>query len=81
MTALTVSEALSRIEADSLDHIFPGSWIGANLLDRGGRSSVGIPLETREVFDAAQGVAEENRRLALEELLIAEEQMVLVVRS
>jgi len=76
MTALTVSEALSRIEADSLDHIFPGSWIGANFDVWIGAAEDNQAweylLETREVFDAAQGVAEENRRLALEELLIAE---------
>ncbi len=28
--ALTMSEALARVEAQPLDHIFPGSWIGAN---------------------------------------------------
>jgi len=30
MTALTVREALSRIQPEPLDHIFPGSWINAN---------------------------------------------------
>jgi alpha-amylase/alpha-mannosidase (GH57 family) len=30
MAALTVKEALERIDAEPLDHIFPGSWINAN---------------------------------------------------
>ncbi len=30
MRALTVTEALERVEPQRLDHIFPGSWINAN---------------------------------------------------
>ena len=30
MEALTVTEALRRVEPRPLDHIFPGSWINAN---------------------------------------------------
>ncbi len=76
MTALTVSEALGRIDADPLDHIFPGSWINANfdvwIGAEEDNQAWEFLLAAREAFDAAQGVAEENRRLAFEELLIAE---------
>ena len=76
MTALTVSEALERIEAEPLDHIFPGSWISANfdvwIGAEEDNQAWECLLETRGAFDAAQGVAEENKRLALEELLISE---------
>jgi hypothetical protein len=76
MAALTVSEALTRIKADPLDHIFPGSWISANFdvwigAEEDNQAWEWL-LETREAFEAAQGLTEENRRLALEELLIAE---------
>src|SRR5260370_5510360 len=30
MTAVTVSEAIQKVESAHLDHIFPGSWINAN---------------------------------------------------
>jgi hypothetical protein len=71
-----VSEALTRIKADPLDHIFPGSWISANFdvwigAEEDNQAWEWL-LETREAFEAAQGLTEENRRLALEELLIAE---------
>ncbi len=76
MAALTVSEALAQAEADALDHIFPGSWINANFdvwigAEEDNQAWESL-LETREAFDAAKGITEENRRLALEELLIAE---------
>src|SRR5690606_35295951 len=32
MTAVTVSEALARVPAQELTHIFPGSWINANFV-------------------------------------------------
>jgi alpha-amylase/alpha-mannosidase (GH57 family) len=76
MTALTVSEALGRIDAEPLDHIFPGSWINANFdiwIGAGEDNQAWeCLLAAREAFDAAQGITEENRRLAFEELLIAE---------
>ena len=76
MAALTVSEALGRIDAQPLDHIFPGSWINANLdvwIGAGEDNQAWESLlAARETFDAAQGIAEEKRRLAFEELLIAE---------
>jgi len=76
MSALTVSEALGRIDADPLDHIFPGSWINANFdiwIGAGEDNQAWESLlAAREAFDAAKGVAEEKRSLAFEELLIAE---------
>jgi len=76
LTALTVSEALSRIEAETIGNIFPGSWIGANFDVWIGAAEDNEAwewlLEAREAFEDAQGVSEENRRLAMEELLIAE---------
>ncbi len=76
MTALTVSEALARIEPDPLDHIFPGSWISANfdvwIGAEEDNQAWEYLRETREAYDAAQGISEENRKLAFEELLIAE---------
>jgi alpha-amylase/alpha-mannosidase (GH57 family) len=76
MTALTVREALSRIQPEPLDHIFPGSWINANFDVWIGAEEDNHAweylLEARETFDGATGVTEENRRLAFEELLIAE---------
>jgi len=76
MTALTVSEALTRIQAEPLDHIFPGSWINANfdvwIGAEEDNQAWDYLLEARETFDRVTGVSEENRRLAFEELLIAE---------
>jgi alpha-amylase/alpha-mannosidase (GH57 family) len=76
MTALTVREALDRIDAAPLDHIFPGSWINANfdvwIGAEEDNQAWEYLLEAREAFDGATGVTEENRRLAFEELLIAE---------
>jgi alpha-amylase/alpha-mannosidase (GH57 family) len=77
LDALTVSEALKIDPPRPLDHIFPGSWINANF-----DVWIGAPednkaweylLRARQTFDeAAASVSEENRRLAFEELLIAE---------
>ncbi|PYT32587.1 MAG: glycoside hydrolase [Acidobacteria bacterium] len=76
MTALTVHEALSRIQPEPLDHIFPGSWINANfdvwIGAEEDNQAWEYLLEARETFDRATGVSDENRRLAFEELLIAE---------
>jgi alpha-amylase/alpha-mannosidase (GH57 family) len=76
MRALTVSEALAGIEAESLDHIFPGSWINANFDVWIGAEEDNQAWEclrdAREAFDSAEGVAEDARRLAFEEILIAE---------
>ncbi len=77
LRALTVSEALALDQPQPLDHVFPGSWINANF-----DIWIGAPednkaweflLRARQKFDeVAPNVSEENRRLAFEELLIAE---------
>jgi glycosyl hydrolase family 57 len=77
MDAATVSEALARTEAAPLDRIFPGSWIDANfdvwIGAEEDNAAWGRLLEARQFFDRRQAaVPEEARRLAYEELLIAE---------
>jgi alpha-amylase/alpha-mannosidase (GH57 family) len=77
MSALTVSEALRKMEPQPLDHIFPGSWIGANFDIWIGAEEDNRAWEhlsrARNTFDrAAQSVSEDDRRLAFEELLISE---------
>jgi alpha-amylase/alpha-mannosidase (GH57 family) len=75
--ALTMSEALARVEPQPLDHVFPGSWIGANFdiwigAEEDNRAWEYL-LRARQTYDQAQGgVSEEARKLAFEELLIAE---------
>ncbi|MGD0498056.1 MAG: glycoside hydrolase family 57 protein [Bryobacteraceae bacterium] len=74
--AVTASEALRLFEPSPLDHIFPGSWIGANFdvwigAEEDNQAWAQL-LRARQTFDAAAGVPEEKRRLALEELMIAE---------
>ena len=75
--ALTMSEALKRVEPQPLDHIFPGSWIGANFdiwigAEEDNRAWEYL-LRARQTYDqAAGGVSLEARALAYEELLIAE---------
>jgi alpha-amylase/alpha-mannosidase (GH57 family) len=76
MKAVTVSEALALTEAQPIDHIFPGSWINANFdvwigAEEDNRAWEYL-LRARQTYDQATGVPEEKRRLAYEELLIAE---------
>jgi len=76
MHAVTVSEALRVLPAEPLDHIFPGSWINANFdvwigAEEDNHAWAQL-LRARQTFDAATAVPEERRRLAMEELLIAE---------
>jgi hypothetical protein len=76
MSAVTVKDALQRIDPTPLNGIFPGSWINANFdvwigAEEDNRAWE-LLLDAREAFDAARGVSEENLRLAREELLIAE---------
>ncbi|MBM3747358.1 MAG: glycoside hydrolase [Acidobacteria bacterium] len=77
LEALTVSQAMERLEPQPLDHIFPGSWIGANFdiwigAEEDNRAWEYL-LRARRTFDEqAVQVSEENRALAQEELLIAE---------
>jgi alpha-amylase/alpha-mannosidase (GH57 family) len=75
--ALTVSEALKRVEPQPLDHIFPGSWIGANFdvwigAEEDNRAWEYL-LRARQTYErAAPNAPEAGRRLACEELLISE---------
>jgi len=76
MWAVTVSEALDKMEPEPLSHIFPGSWINANFdvwigaeEDNQAWSQL---LRARQAFEAAGHVPEDRKRLAYEELLIAE---------
>jgi len=76
MTALTVSEALERIEPEPLSHVFPGSWINANFnvwigAEEDNQAWTQL-LRARESYETARGVPEDRRLLAFEELLIAE---------
>ena len=77
ITALTVSEALERVEARPLDRIAPGSWINANfdvwIGAQEDNKAWEYLLRARQKYDeVASSVPEESRRLAYEELLIAE---------
>jgi alpha-amylase/alpha-mannosidase (GH57 family) len=80
--ALTIGEAVGRIEPEPLGHIFPGSWINANFdiwigAEEDNRAWEAL-LEARETYQRVTdspegaGIPEQNRRLAFEELLIAE---------
>jgi len=76
MDALTVHEALAKIPAEPLDHIFPGSWINANfdvwIGAEEDNQAWECLLDARQAYDDAKGVSEENKRLAFEEIMIAE---------
>jgi alpha-amylase/alpha-mannosidase (GH57 family) len=77
MVALTVSEALKLDNPRPLDHIFPGSWINANfdvwIGAQEDNKAWEYLLRARQKYDeAASSVSEDNRRLAFEELMIAE---------
>ncbi len=74
--AVTVSEAFRRMEAQPLDHIFPGSWINANFDVWIGAEEDNVAwrflLEARQAYEGATNVPADRRKLALEELLISE---------
>lgn len=82
MTAVTVSEALAKIEPRPIDHIFPGSWINANfdvwIGAEEDNTAWDYLLRARRTYDqvleGVVGVAltESQKQLAMEELLIAE---------
>ena len=85
MAAITVSEAFRLMPTQPLDHIFPGSWINANFdvwigADEDNQAWTQL-LRARQTFDqTAAQVGEEPRKMALQELLIAEgNELVLVV--
>jgi alpha-amylase/alpha-mannosidase (GH57 family) len=80
--ALTMSEALLRMEPQSLERIFPGSWINANFdiwigAEEDNRAWEYLlrarqTYEEREQSASELGLTPEMLRLACEELLIAE---------
>jgi alpha-amylase/alpha-mannosidase (GH57 family) len=76
MKALTVSEALALNAPEPIDHIFSGSWIGANfdvwIGAEEDNKAWEYLLRARQTYDQATGVSKEKRSLAYEELLIAE---------
>jgi alpha-amylase/alpha-mannosidase (GH57 family) len=77
LRAMTISEALSHYEAHPLDRIFPGSWINANFdvwigAEEDNQAWERL-LEARQMYDRKRDTASEDaRKLAFEELLIAE---------
>lgn len=86
IVATTVSDALAKIDGVAIDHIFPASWINANFdvwigheednraweyLLRARETYERLTAEPDDPEDALP-ILEENRRLAFEELLIAE---------
>ncbi len=77
MHALTVSESIGRVPANQIDHIFPGSWINANFdvwigAEEDNRAWEFL-LRAHQAYDQlSANVSEEKRKLAYEELLIAE---------
>jgi alpha-amylase/alpha-mannosidase (GH57 family) len=76
MQAVTVSEGLKLMSPEPLERIFPGSWINANFdvwigAEEDNKAWAQL-LRARETYESATTVAEEQRRLAYEELLIAE---------
>jgi len=77
LEAITVSEAFDRAEATRLDRVHPGSWIHANfdiwIGAEEDNQAWEFVLAAREAYDrVASEVSEEQRRLAFEELMIAE---------
>jgi alpha-amylase/alpha-mannosidase (GH57 family) len=76
MEAITVSEAFQRIPCSSLDRIFPGSWINANfdvwIGAEEDNQAWEYLLDARQAYDQASGAPDAQRKLAYEELLIAE---------
>jgi alpha-amylase/alpha-mannosidase (GH57 family) len=82
MAALTVSEAIETMPARELTHIFPGSWIDANfdiwIGAEEDNSAWEHLLAARRTYDRvlksprAGSIPEEAKRLAWEEILIAE---------
>jgi len=77
--ALTISEALARFEPKRIAGVVPGSWINANFDVWIGAEednlAWGFLLDARRAYDEARDrpeISNDMRRLAYEELLIAE---------
>ncbi len=73
--ALTISEALARVEPAPLDHIFPGSWINANfdiwIGAEEDNQAWEYLLRARQTYERVVEKSGPNE-LAFQELLIAE---------
>ena len=76
LEAVTVGEAVARMQPEPLTHIFPGSWINANfdiwIGAEEDNQAWEYLLRARQTYDEAKDAPEEGRKLAYEELLIAE---------
>jgi alpha-amylase/alpha-mannosidase (GH57 family) len=76
LEALTISEAHAKFKPQTLERIFPGSWINANFDIWIGSEEDNLSweylLKARRAYDDAKNVPEDKRKLAFEELLIAE---------
>jgi alpha-amylase/alpha-mannosidase (GH57 family) len=82
ITALTVSEALQRVNSQEIPGIFPGSWIDANfdvwIGAEEDNQAWEYLLRARQTYDRvvqspeSATLSAESRKLAYEELLIAE---------
>jgi alpha-amylase/alpha-mannosidase (GH57 family) len=76
MEAITVREAFQRMPPERLGHIFPGSWINSNfdvwIGAEEDNKAWEYLLAARQTYDQAKDAPEEARKLAYEELLIAE---------
>jgi alpha-amylase/alpha-mannosidase (GH57 family) len=81
LTALTISEALQKVQSEELDHIFPGSWINANfdvwIGAEEDNKAWEYLLRARRAYDRFleapnPAVSESRRKIAHEELMIAE---------
>jgi alpha-amylase/alpha-mannosidase (GH57 family) len=75
--AVTISDAIARMEATKIDHIFPASWINANFDVWIGAEEDNKAWEylfrARQTYETRKAdVSEASRQLASEELLIAE---------
>jgi alpha-amylase/alpha-mannosidase (GH57 family) len=79
--ALPLREAVHKLEAQPLDHIFPGSWIGGNfdvwIGAEEDNKAWEYLLRARQTYDAALesrggSIPSHRKELALEEILIAE---------
>ncbi|HWF10846.1 MAG TPA: glycoside hydrolase family 57 protein [Bryobacteraceae bacterium] len=76
MDAITVREALERVDPEPLTHIHPGSWINANfdvwIGAEEDNKSWRLLLDARKALENANDVDEARRNRAREEILIAE---------
>jgi alpha-amylase/alpha-mannosidase (GH57 family) len=77
LTAATVSEAIAAVPAAPMNHIFPGSWINANfdvwIGAEEDNKAWDLLLQARQTYEEMHAaVSEEARKLAWEELMIAE---------